>query len=56
MFFPIAIHAVVLAARADNNVPTGAAVHHGGAWLLADHLLRPGGAARAHAAHDQDVQ
>jgi len=25
---PIAVHAVVLAARADNNVPTGAAIHH----------------------------
>lgn len=52
----IAIHAVVLAARKDNNVPTGAALHHRGARLLTDHLLCSGGAAWTHAAHDQDVQ
>lgn len=47
---------MVVAAGAHHHVPAGAAVHYGGARLLADHLLCARGAARAHAAHDQDLQ
>lgn len=47
-----AVHAVVVAAGPHHDVPAGAAVHHGRAWLLADHLLRARRASRAHAADD----
>lgn len=52
----LAVDAVVVAAGQDHDVPADPAVHDRGAWLLADHVLRASGAARAHAAHDQDVQ
>lgn len=52
----VALHVMELAARSHHNVPAGALVHDGGARLLADHILRACGAARADAADDQDLQ
>lgn len=55
-FRPTAVHAMVLAARTNHHVSTGAALHHRGARLLPDDLLRARRTTWAHAPDDQDVQ
>lgn len=54
--FVAAVHSVVLAASADNNVSAGAALHHRRTRLFADYVLRTRGATRADVADDQDLQ
>lgn len=50
------VHAVVLAAGEDHDVPAGAALHNGGARMLSYDVLCARRAPRTHAAHDQDLQ
>lgn len=52
----IVVYALVMATCAHHDVPAGVALHDRGARLLADHLLRTRGAARADAAYDKDLQ
>lgn len=56
VWYRLAFDAVVVAAGTHHYVSADTALHHRGARMLADHLLRAGRAARADAAHDQDVQ
>lgn len=50
------VHAVVLAAGEDHDVPASAALHDGRARMLSYNVLCARRAPRTNAAHDQDLQ